>query len=223
MDMAGNNGYLAIPQVGQGPGILVLHAWWGLNEFFKNLCERLADQGFVAYAPDLYGGKTAITSEDAERLRSRLSRKQVNQSLTAAAQLLGAHRAVAGDGLGVIGFSMGAYYALGLSVEIPDVFRAVVIFYGTRGGEYTGSKSSYLCHFAEVDEWVSTSGMKGLQKSLRLANRPVTFHTYPDTGHWFFEANRPSAYQPEAAELAWQRTLEFLRAELAHPGSQPLR
>lgn len=221
MDTCGDHGYLAIPQVGQGTGILLLHAWWGLNEFFKNLCERLAGQGFVTYAPDLYGGKTAVTVEEAERLRSRLNRKQVSQSLAAAVQLLQTNQAVVGDGLGVIGFSMGAYYALGMSVEMPDVIRAAVIFYGTRGGDYTPSKSAYLGHFAEADDWVSASGMQALAKSLKQANRPVAFHTYPGTGHWFFEADRPCVYQAAAAELAWVRTLEFLKAELAHPGIQP--
>jgi carboxymethylenebutenolidase len=220
MNISDEHGYLAIPQEGQGPGILLLHAWWGLNEFFKSLCERLAGHGFVTYAPDLYEGKTATTVEEAERLRSRVNRKQVSQSLAAAVQVLQTNPAVAGDRLGVIGFSMGAYYALGLSVEIPAAFCAAVIFYGTRGGDYSASQCSYLGHFAETDEWVSTSGKMALERSLRQANRPAVFHTYPGTGHWFFEAGRPSVYHPAAAELAWARTLEFLLAELAHPGSQ---
>jgi len=224
MDTTDDYSYLAIPALGQGPGVLLLHAWWGLNEFFKGLCERLASQGFVTYAPDLYKGKTAATVEQAERLRSRMNRKQVSQSLAAAATFLHTNKAITGDGLGVIGFSMGAYNALGLSVEMPEMFRAVVTFYGTRGGDYTPSKSAYLCHFAETDEWVSASGVKALEKSLRQANRPAAFHTYPGTSHWFFEADRACVFKPQAAELAWARTLAFLQAELrsAWPIQPPL-
>jgi carboxymethylenebutenolidase len=101
-----------------------------------------------------------------------------------------------------------------LSVEYPEVFAAVVVFYGTRGGDYAPAQAAYLGHFAESDEWVAASGVKALQKALRAANRPATFYTYPGTGHWFFEADRPDAYQADAAELAWQRTVEFLRAQL---------
>jgi carboxymethylenebutenolidase len=199
---------------GQGAGLLVLHAWWGLTPFFKDLCQRLAAEGFVAFAPDLYHGKTAPTIEEAEKLRSKLKRKQAVADVITAAEYLRRLDVVTGEGLGVIGFSLGASYALGLSVERPDAIRAVVVFYGTRGGDYSPARAAYLGHFAKTDAWVAASGVKKLEKSLRAAQRPVTFFEYAGTGHWFFEADRPDAYHARAADLAWQRTVEFLRSVL---------
>ncbi len=211
---AEQNGCLAVPPGGKGPGVLVLHAWWGLNGFFRELCERLAREGFVAYAPDLYHGKTADTVEEAERLRAKLNRKQVPLEIAAAGEHLLTVEAVQGQALGVIGFSLGAYYALGLSAERPQAVRAVVAFYGTRRQDYAVAQASYLGHFAEHDPYVSASGLKDLEKSLRKAGRPASLYTYPGTGHWFFERDRADAYSPAAAELAWQRTVEFLGSAL---------
>jgi len=215
MNNAQFHGYLAVPQSGHGPGVLVLHAWWGLTGFFQDLCDRLAAQGFVAFAPDLYHGKTAETVEQAKALRSRLTRTQATREVIAAAEYLHDLDAMTGAGLGVVGFSLGAYYALGLSVEKPEVVRAVVVFYGARAADYSPARAAYLGHFAATDDWVAASGVKKMEKSLRSANRAATFYVYEGTGHWFFEQDRPEAYNAEAAELAWQRTAEFLRSTLA--------
>ena len=209
------NGYLALPKNGQGAGILVLHAWWGLVGFFQGLCKRLARDGFVTFAPDLYHGHVAATIQDAKRLRSKLNKQQVGTDIAAAIEYLQGLDAVTGPHLGVMGFSLGAYHALGLSIERPDIIRAVVAFYGTRTGDYAQSQAAYLCHFAETDEWVAASGVKKLDKALRAANRPATFHTYTGTGHWFFEKDRVDAYNPKAARLAWRRTVTFLRDRLS--------
>jgi len=94
--------------------------------------------------------------------------------------------------------------------EIAEALPAVVAFYGTRRQEYAAAQASYLGHFAEHDPYVTASGLRDLVKSLRKAGRPATLHTYAGTGHWFFERERTDAYNCEAAELAWQRTLRFL-------------
>src|SRR6266566_3556330 len=111
---AGNTatGYIAIPERGEGPGVLILHAWWGLNNFFKDLCERLAQEGFVAVAPDLYDGATASTINEAEQLLSNLNSEEAKAKVTSAAEYLRDHPAVRGKGIGAIGFSMGAAWAL---------------------------------------------------------------------------------------------------------------
>ncbi len=207
-------GVLELPASGSGPGVLVVPAWWGLNDFFKAVCKRLARQGFVAFAPDLYHGATAATIEEAKRLRSTLKQKQAEQDLASALEHVRGLKAVTGAGLGVIGFSLGAYYGLGLSIDHPAAFRGVVVFYGTRGGDYSKAKAAYLGHFAESDDYVAASGEKTLEKALRKAGRSVVFHAYPGTGHWFFESDRAEAYNAAAAKLAWKRTTEFLHEAL---------
>jgi carboxymethylenebutenolidase len=121
---------------------------------------------------------------------------------------------VNGPTLGVVGFSLGAYFALGLARERPQQIGAVVLFYGTRPGDDTSARAAYLGHFAETDEFEPAASVEQLEQQLRQAHRPVTFYTYPATGHWFFEQDRPDAYNPAAAELAWQRTVAFLRSTL---------
>jgi carboxymethylenebutenolidase len=214
MRVSNPEGTLELPAGGSGPGVLVVHAWWGLNDFFKALCKRLAQEGFVAFAPDLYGGKIAGTIEEAKRLRSTLKSKQAGQALVDAVEYLQGQKAVSGAGLGLVGFSLGAYFGLGLSRDRPRDVRAVVIFYGTRGGDYTKAKAAYLGHFAEADDWEPAAGVHALEKALREAGRPVSFHTYPGTGHWFFESDRPDAYDAAAAKLAWRRTTKFLHDTL---------
>jgi carboxymethylenebutenolidase len=204
-------GCLELPATGQGRGILVLHAWWGLNPFFRSLCRRLAGAGFVAYAPDLYHGKIAQTVDEAKALRTKLNQQKAFGEILAATETLTSLEAVTGGSLGVIGFSLGARFALELSVARPERIRAVVTFYGTSGLDYAPAQAAYLGHFAETDAWVAASGVKKLHQTLHAARRPVTFHTYPGTGHWFFESDRPEAYQPEAAQLAWERTVTFLK------------
>jgi carboxymethylenebutenolidase len=206
-------GFLAIPPTGMGPGVLVLHAWWGLNDTMKAFCTRLAESGFVAFAPDLYHGKVADNLADAETLGKALDANhiQAKAEITDAAMYLTEGVGLADRGLAVIGFSLGAYYALDLSVTAPEHIRSVVIFYGTGGNDFTNSKAAYLGHFADQDVFEPQSNIDSLEESLKRAGRPVNFYRYSGTGHWFFEPDRSQAYNQAAASLAWDRTLAFLR------------
>jgi len=210
-------GYLAVPKTGNGAGVLVLHAWWGLNPFFQGFCRRLARAGFVAFAPDLYHGQVAATIPQARQLSDNLTREQVGKEMDAAIAYLHSLGSVTGSCLGVVGFSLGANIALGLSIRRSADIGAVVCFYGTRPGDYAPAQAAYLGHFAEQDEWEPAEGVQQLEQSLRAAHRPVKFHTYPGTGHWFFEKDRLEAYHAPAARVAWRRSLAFLRATLTPP------
>jgi carboxymethylenebutenolidase len=209
------DGYLAIPPTGNGNTVLVLHAWWGLNDTIKAFCRRLAQAGFVAFAPDLYHGKVTDNIAAAETLGKALdaSHLQAKAEIAEAAMFLDERvgHAERDRGLAVIGFSLGAYYALDLAAADPEHIRSVVIFYGTGGGDYSNSRAAYLGHFAENDEFEPQSNVDELEESLRHADRPVTFYRYSGTGHWFFEPDRSQAYNQAAAGLAWDRTLAFLR------------
>ena len=210
------NRHLAVPESGKGPGVLVLHAWWGLNDFMRSFCDQLAQAGFVALAPDLFSGKVARNVEEAQQLVSLSNEDQdMPKIVQSALEDLGKHPAVSGKGLGTVGFSFGGYWALWLAVQQPDKVRAVTIFYSTSEGDFKRSKAAFLGHFAEKDPYEPDEGVRHLEKDLKDANRPTTFYTYPGTGHWFFEKDRQEAYRPQAAQLAWERTRDFLHDQLA--------
>ena len=205
------DGFLVEPKSGKGPGVLVLHPWWGLNADVKAYCQRLADSGFVAFAPDLFEGTTATTREGANALvkdfeaDDTVIRAKVSRAAGYLAERTGRKETA------VIGFSFGAYYALWFSNAEPERVRACVVYYGTGQEDFSKSKASYLGHFAETDEFESKEAVDSLTKLLKDAGRTANVHTYPGTGHWFAEPSVKDAYNKAAADLAWDRTLEFLR------------
>ena len=215
------NGYLAIPEQGSGPGVVVLHAWWGLTEPFRHACDRLAEAGFVALAPDLYHGKTTASVEEADALGSALDQdvKRWRGDIAGAVQFLRQHHAtrlVSGSSkFALIGFSLGGAYALDMSVTLAEDIAAVVTFYDSYPGlNYKSAQSAYLLHFAEDDPFKPPESVVEMEQELRAADRPVNVYTYPGTTHWFMEENRPE-YDAKAARLAWERTIEFLHKQLA--------
>lgn len=210
-------GFLALPLAGSGPGVLVLHAWWGLNDTIKAVCMRLAEAGFVAFAPDLYRGETAATVADAERLGAALDAEHIRAKadIRRAVDDLGSRVPGADVGVAVLGYSLGAYYALDLAAARPDAVRSVVLFYGTGGGDWAASRADYLGHFASDDPFEPAANVDALERALVAAGRAVTFHRYGGVGHWFCEPDRVDAYGEAAADLAWQRTLAFLRRSTA--------
>lgn len=208
---AAGDGYLALPAGGRGPGVLVLHAWWGRTDFIHRVCDRLATAGFVALAPDLYGGPTAATIEQAQALADAYSVDAAARTANAALNLLRRHPALAADAAGIatLGFSLGASWAQQLASSRPDAVSRVVSFYGSGDADPAASRAGYLFHFAEDDPYESDEWIVPMLDGLRAAGRPVEVHHYPGTSHWFMEDDQP-AFATDAAELAWQRTLAFL-------------
>jgi len=197
--------YLAEPEQG-GPGVLVLHAWWGLKPFFKQVCDRLAAKGFTALAPDLYQERTAGTIEEAEALLKQRDHELMEATLKAAID----HLAEMTDGkLGVIGFSMGASWALVAAANEPDI-AAVVLFYGTDGVDFKEVRAQVLGHFAEQDDYEPLDGVRAMEADMKAAGLTANLHIYPGVGHWFVEEDRPQ-YDPTAAQMAWERTFQFLQ------------
>ncbi|WP_420627832.1 dienelactone hydrolase family protein [Candidatus Leptofilum sp.] len=208
------NAHLALPKSGQGHGVLVLHPWWGLNEDIKAVCDQLAAAGFAALAPDLYDGRIATTIPEAEKYSEAMDEESAKSIVQAAAEALQVHEACQTGPIGVIGFSLGAMFAIWLAHAQPAQVSAVVLFYGLGWANQTNTQASYLGHFAENDPYDEDDYRDEFERTLRANGRPTTFHIYPNTGHWFFEPSRTDAYDAAAAELAWERTLSFLKETL---------
>ncbi len=211
--MTNQTQYLAIPPSGNGSGVLVLHAWWGMTDFIRQFCDRLAQEGFVALAPDMFAGKVAHTVAEAEQLLPQMQQESGIPDLLLAATDPLSQRAAPHTPLATIGFSFGGNWALWLAQQKPDLIRAVTLFYATDGGtgNYQQSKAAFLGHFAEADPYEPAAEIRALEQNLKSAARPVAFYTYPGTGHWFAETDRADAYNAQAAQLAWDRTIAFLR------------
>jgi len=166
------HGYLALPEGGSGKGILVLHAWWGLNDYFKALCDSFAADGMVAFAPDLYYGKTARTVAEAHQLQDESDGALLQATAQAALEYFKGHPAVRGEQLSAIGFSMGAAYAMVLDEVFPDVFDKIVLFYGESYRDLA-SKARIQAHYGELDEWEPIEDVR-LPKAAKLAWKRVS-------------------------------------------------
>ena len=208
--------YVARPQGDAAGKVLVLHAWWGLNDFMRGLCDRFAGQGLLAAAPDLYEGEIARTPQEAETLRDKPRREPAGALVVRAVHRLVAEAPAHGRPIGVVGFSMGGYWAFELAKDPELPIGATVVFYEAYArGDYAKSRSAFQAHYAETDPFVPEDERERLARTLAAANKVPDFHVYPGTGHWFFESDRPDAYNEIAARLAWRRTLAFLRSHLA--------
>jgi len=206
-------GYLASPEKPRG-GVLVLHAWWGLNDFFKSFANRLASQGFLALAADLHDGALATSVDGAKELQSKIANDRIKQIVLGAADYLRSDPPISGRKIGVVGFSMGAAWSLLLSTLKPETVGAVVVFYGSYPIDFSKASASFLGHFSPDDEWEPIGDVRATEEKIRGAGREVAFHFYPGTKHWFVEENRPVEYNRDASDLAWKRTLDFLDKKL---------
>jgi len=202
--------YLVVPDDGPGHGVLVLHSWWGLTRQVKELIERLADAGYTALAPDLLDGVVPTDAAEAEHLL-RESDPNATQSLIMSSLVaLRAHSRDPQNPVAVIGFSMGASWALWLGTRLPADVDAVVAYYGAQNIDFDALSAPVLGHFAETDPLVTEDELVYMHSQLLLSEKFLELHRYPGTGHWFAEEGIVEHYDAGAAELAWQRTLAFL-------------
>ena len=210
------NAIMAKPSSGSGPAVLVIQEWWGLVPHIHDVVERLADDGFVAVAVDHYRGQQTTEPDEAGKLMLGLQLEQVAGDLTAAATWLLAQPEVSGTGVGVVGFCMGGGLAL-LAPTVSPVIRTAVAFYpATPWPDYAPNWAAYsgrcaIVHKAAEDEARMGAVINDIAAEIRAAGGQVEVYDYPGTDHAFFNDDRPEAYNEAAAELAWQRTVDFLR------------
>ncbi len=213
------HGYLALPPGGSGPGVIVIQEWWGLTDHIVDVTNRLAAEGFVALAPDLFGGRTTHDADEAGELMSQLPVAKAAQDLSGAVDYLLGHQAVSSGKVGAVGFCMGGGFVLMLAAQQGDRIAAAVPFYGVGDGlpaQYSGLRAAVQGHYGEQDQMYPASAARELEQQIREeSGAEVEFFYYP-AGHAFHnEANLLGTYDPDSARLAWQRTVQFLKDRLA--------
>jgi carboxymethylenebutenolidase len=203
------------------PGVVLIQEWWGLDHEIKNAAERLANAGYRVLVPDLYRGKLALDANEAEHLMGELDfGDAASQDIRGAVQYL---KASGSAKVAVAGFCMGGALTILSAVNIPEL-DATVVWYGYPPMEYVDAKAimtPMLAHWALHDEFFAISGVDQLEKKLQLAGVYYDFHRY-DAKHAFANPQSekrglpPLQYSPANAELAWDRTLVFLKKHLAN-------
>jgi carboxymethylenebutenolidase len=197
---------------GSGAAVVVLHPWWGLNDDVIAYADRLVAEGYAVVAPDMFSGQVATAIEDADRLSSGVD-EEVGKAITLAAVDLLAERLGPDAPLAALGFSFGAAWAIWAPTQ-RDQLLATVVYYGTWVGSVLGNATTpVLGHFAEEDPYETEETVTAFEQGLRDAGRDATIYRYPGTGHWFAEPSR-DAYRADAADLAFARTVGFVRKQL---------
>jgi len=212
-------GYLAKPERGAGLGLLVIQEWWGLVPHIEDVCERFAAEGFTALAPDLYRGETTTEPDEAGKLMMSMNFDQAAKDLSGAVDFLTSSDDVRGEGIGVVGFCMGGGLALVMATRRPDAIKACVPFYGvipwpSAQPDWSKVEASIQGHFAEKDDFFTPDAVAELEATLKDLGKDADLIVYPAVDHAFFNDTRPEVYDETAADLAWTRTLEFLRSKL---------
>jgi carboxymethylenebutenolidase len=212
------SGYLAKPP-GDGPfpAVVVIQEWWGLDAHIKDLAERLAWEGFVALAPDLYHGQVATEPDDARKLVMALNRPIALREIASALGYLGDLPEVEPKSVGVIGFCMGGGLTLAAAATGDARIGAVAAFYG--GVQPTpefvsGIKAPVLAVYGEEDAGIPPEQYNGLEAEMDRQEKTFDMVVYPGAGHAFLNDTRP-AYNANAAADAWARAVQWFHTYLA--------
>jgi len=227
-------GYLAHPESGTHPGVVMIHDVWGLADHTRDLARRLAAEGFAVLAVDLYRRETKVEISDPGAWMKALSDVQVLGDLEAGAQLLAGHPAVGGKSVGITGFCMGGMYVL-LAAAGCRGFSAAAAYYGLLSYDHgllaqpreperkphdaleaaPAIRCPVLAFFGEEDEFVPVADVRALEEKLTESSAPSQVILYRGAGHAFMNDTRPEAYRPEIAASAWVEMLAFFRKHLA--------
>lgn len=228
VEFAGNgqsySGYLAKAE-GGGPGVVVIQEWWGLVGHIKSVADRFAKAGFTAIAPDFYHGRATAEPDEAGTLMMALNVEDAAKVVRGAVDALLAQPETLGGHVGVVGFCMGGQLSMFAATVDPRI-TACVNFYGVHPmvkPDFSNLNGPVLGFFAEHDEYASPEAVAALKAELEGLEKPHEFHTFGGTHHAFFNDDRPEVYNPEAAEKAWARTVEFFRENVSTAGHRARR
>ena len=197
-------------------GLILLHAWWGLNDDVRKRADILRKEGYTVVTPDLFGGRVAKTIDEAKALtkgeqdNEAALTKMVDEAVSDLGQRV--------DRIGIVGWSFGVWYAWKMGISRSDKVRALVLFYGIGPNEPNAPTTPVLAHYAEHDEFEDLSFARQVEKEMRAAGNDVRVELYPGTKHWFDEPSRPE-FDKAASALAWDRTREFFWRYLRDPRS----
>jgi carboxymethylenebutenolidase len=209
------HGYLALPAAGRGPGVLVIQEWWGLTDHIRDVADRLAAEGFVALAPDLYGGSITHDGEEAAEMMSRLPEEEGVRLLAGSVDFLLGHEAVTSSTAGAIGFCMGGGFVLALATDQGERIGAAVPFYGVGQGvpdACHGVRAAVQGHYGREDSSYPVEKAQALEEQLRRqSSAPVVEFHYYDAPHAFHNDRNRANHRPDAAAAAWERAVAFLR------------
>jgi carboxymethylenebutenolidase len=210
-------GVLNIPQ-GKGPfpAIIVIHEWWGLNDWVKEQGSKLSDLGYVTLAVDLYRGKVATTPDEAHEIMRGVPEDRAKRDLHAAFDFLQSQPDVKKNRIGAIGWCMGGGYSLDVALEEPDL-AADVINYGHLATDPAALKkinAPILGLFGAQDRGITPDDVKKFEEQLKQLGKKVDVTIYPDAGHAFENPNNKDGYRPQDAADAWGKTVKFFAANL---------
>ncbi|MCB9450911.1 MAG: dienelactone hydrolase family protein [Anaerolineaceae bacterium] len=210
-------GFLARPaDGGDYPAAVVIQEWWGLNDHIKDVARRLAAEGFVTLAPDLYRGQVAEEPDEARKLAMELDRDRAIKDIQGAVDYLVGLPGVTPQQAGIVGFCMGGGLAAWMA-SVGQQVGAVAVFYGGRApltdDEAQDVSAAFLGIYGEKDGSIPLEVIHNNEQKLKAHHKPCEFIIYPDAPHAFFNDTRQS-YRPEAAADAWRRTLDWFRQYL---------
>ncbi|MGF1618021.1 MAG: dienelactone hydrolase family protein [Acidimicrobiia bacterium] len=191
-----------------GPGVLLLHSFWGLTPAVKVMADRLADEGYTVLVPDINFGELPDSETEAVDHLGMANPDRLASLVLSSAQLLAEKSSQ--PTIAAVGFGMGGSMALWASVRLNSIVDRVVSFYGTQQIDFAGSRSRYMVHLAESDEYITDDETAFMEATMGLESLEVAFHYYPRTRHGFADPDG-ATFDPDSSDLAWKRTVEFLR------------
>jgi carboxymethylenebutenolidase len=201
---------------GPFPALVVIHEWWGLNDWVKQQASDLADQGYVTLAIDLYRGQVATTPDEAHQIMRGVPEDRANRDLLAATAYLRSLDKVYTKRVGAIGWCMGGGYALDLAVADPKL-KVAVINYGHLASDKATLKKIHaqiLGIFGGQDKGISVPDVHKFETDMKALDKKVDIHIFPDAGHGFENPNNEQAYRAEDTAKAQKITEEFLLKNL---------